>query len=101
MDRADAEMPELQALSKARQDLVVLGLSVDGQDAGRVLLFAQSLHVTYPIIAADQAALKQFSLRAYPTSILYDRTGAQVLVKEGRITRAEVESLIAAHGGNE
>jgi thiol-disulfide isomerase/thioredoxin len=95
-----AEMPELQALSKAHQDLVVLGLAVDGQDARRVLQFAQSLHVTYPIIAADQAALKQFALRAYPTSILYDRSGVQVLVKEGRITRAEVENAMAARAGN-
>ena len=91
-----AEMPELEALGKSHPDLVVLGLAVDGQDARRVMQFAQRLHVTYPIIAADKAALRQFTLRAYPTSILYDRSGTAVLTKEGRITRQEVEAIIGA-----
>ena len=88
------EMPELEALSRSHPDLIVLGLAVDGQDARRVMQFAERLRVTYPIIAADQAALRQFTLRAYPTSILYDRSGAAVLTKEGRITRQEVEAII-------
>lgn len=89
-----AEMPELDALGKARPDLVVLGLAVDVPDARRALQFAERLHVTYPIIAADAAALRQFRLRAYPTTFLYDRSGTQVLVREGRITREEIEAVI-------
>ena len=88
------EMPELEALSRSHPDLIVLGLAVDGQDARRVMQFAERLRVTYPIIAADQAALRQFTLRAYPTSMLYDRSGAVVLTKEGKITRQEVEAII-------
>ena len=88
------EMPELEALSRSHPDLIVLGLAVDGQDARRVMQFAERLRVTYPIIAADQAALRQFTLRAYPTSMLYDRSGAAVLTKEGKITRQEVEAII-------
>lgn len=92
-----AEMPELEALAKAHPDLVVLGLAVDGKDPRRALQFAERLHVTYPIIAGTDQALQQFKLRAYPTSILYDRAGNEVLVKEGRITRPELESVIVSH----
>ena len=92
-----AEMPELEALGRSHSDLVVLGLAVDGQDARRVMQFAERLRVTYPMIAADEAALRQFRLRAYPTSILYDRSGTAVLTKEGRITRQEVEAIIGGH----
>lgn len=91
------EMPELEVLGRSHRDLIVLGLAVDGQDARRVMQFAERLHVTYPMIAADEAALLQFRLRAYPTSILYDRSGTEVLKKEGRITRQEVEAIIGGH----
>jgi thiol-disulfide isomerase/thioredoxin len=88
------EMPELEALQKARSDLVVLGLAVDGQTPARVVQFAERLNVTYPIIAGSEALAKQFRPRGYPTSILFDGAGKQVLVKEGAVTRQEVENML-------
>jgi thioredoxin-related protein len=81
-------------LQKARSDLVVLGLAVDGQNPARVAQFAERLHVTYPIIAGSEALAKQFKPRGYPTSILFDGSGKQVLVKEGTVTRQEVENML-------
>jgi thiol-disulfide isomerase/thioredoxin len=92
-----AEMPELDALAKAHPDLVVLGLAVDGKDPRRALQFAERLHVSYPIVPGTDAALRQFKLRAYPTSFLYDPAGNQALLKEGRITRAEIEAAMQEH----
>lgn len=89
-----AEMPDLEALSKSRIDLVVLGLAVDGQSAGRVEQFAEKLQVTYPIIAGNAELAKQFKPKGYPTSILYDKTGKQVMVKEGPINRQEIETIL-------
>lgn len=90
-----AEMPELEALSRGRVDVVVLGLAADGVDASRVNQFAHRLGVSYPVIAGDDKALRQFRLRAFPTTVVYDPQGEQALVKEGRITRADIEGLIA------
>lgn len=59
-----AEMPELEASGRSHPDLIVLDLAVDGQDARQVMQFAKQLHVTYPVIAADEAALRQFKLHA-------------------------------------
>jgi thiol-disulfide isomerase/thioredoxin len=89
-----AEMPDLEALSKSRTDLVVLGVAVDGQNAGRVEQFAEKLHVTYPIIGGDPKLAQQFRPKGYPTSILYDKTGHQVMVKEGPIDRQAVENML-------
>jgi thiol-disulfide isomerase/thioredoxin len=89
-----AEMPELEALSKSRNDLVVLGLAVDGQNARRVTQFAQKLNISYPIIAGNEKLAQQFKPKGFPTSILYDASGKQVLVKEGPITRLEIENVL-------
>jgi thiol-disulfide isomerase/thioredoxin len=89
-----AEMPELEALGKSRNDLVVLGLAVDGQNARRVTQFAEKLNVTYPIIAGNAEMAQQFGPRGYPTTILYNTSGKQVLFKEGPITRQEIEDVL-------
>ena len=90
-----SEMPELESLSKAHSNLVVIGLAVDGRDPERIKQFAQKLHVSYPIIAGDVEMSKQFKPRGYPTSLLFDGSGQLVLVKQGAITQAEVESVLA------
>ncbi|KRB67847.1 TlpA family protein disulfide reductase [Noviherbaspirillum sp. Root189] len=89
-----AEMPELEALSKARRDLVVIGLAVDGQNPQRITQFSEKLHVTYPIVAGNIKLADQFKPRGYPTSYLYDGTGQQIFVKEGPVTREEIESVL-------
>jgi thiol-disulfide isomerase/thioredoxin len=89
-----AEMPDLETLSKSRSELVVLGLAIDGQNAGRVEHFAEKLHITYPIIPGNAKMALQFKPKGYPTSILYDTTGQQIMVKEGPIDRLEVENII-------
>ncbi|MDB5825576.1 MAG: TlpA family protein disulfide reductase [Herminiimonas sp.] len=93
-----AEMPELEALSGSRDDLVILGLAVDGQNAGRVAEFAKKLNVTYPIIAGSPELAQLFRPKGYPTSILYDPNGQQVLVKEGPIVRKEIEEILDRKG---
>ena len=88
-----AEMPELEALSKSHNDLVVLGLAVDGQSAARVSQFAEKLHITYPVIAGNADSARQFNTRGFPTSILFDPSGNQVFMKEGSTTRQEIEKV--------
>ena len=89
-----AEMPDLEALSKDNKDLLVIGVAVDGQTVSRVEQFAEKLHVTYPIVAGNSELVRRFKSRGYPTSILYDPTGHQVLTKEGPINRSEIANII-------
>lgn len=91
-----AEMPELDSLARARPDLVVIGLAADGAEARRVRSFASALKVSYPIVLGTPLDLAQFRARAFPTSILYGPDGAQLMFREGRITRAQVEAAMAS-----
>lgn len=91
------EIPELETLSKSRKDLVVLGLAVDGQNPRKVAQFIGKLTVTYPIIAGNQKQAKQFDIRSYPTSILYDPSGKQVLFHEGIGAKKDIESLLSGN----
>lgn len=87
------EMPELEALSHARADVVVLGLAAEGDSTERLRQFAQALHVTYPIIAGTAQLMKQFKVQAYPTTLLFNPDGQQVLTRMGPVTRAELDRL--------
>lgn len=88
------EMPELEALSHARDDIVVLGLAADGDSLARIRRYAQVLHVSYPIIAGDPQLLAQFKVKAYPTTLLFDPSGALVLTRLGQLTRGELETQL-------
>jgi thiol-disulfide isomerase/thioredoxin len=94
-----SEMPELESLSKARADLVVIGVAVDGQNAERIRQFADKLRISYPIVAGNAEAIRQFKPKGYPTSLLFDESGHLVYLKQGTVTRAEVESLLLRSAG--
>lgn len=85
------EMPELDALARARPDVVVLGLAADGENPARIGQFATALRVAYPIIAGNRALMADFKIRAYPTTMLYDPSGALVLTRLGQVTRRDLE----------
>ena len=89
-------MPELEALSKSRPDLVVLGIAADADKQPRVADYARALHVSYPIIAGDPALLASFNVRAYPTTMLWNPDRKLVLTKLGQVTRRELEGQLAA-----
>jgi thiol-disulfide isomerase/thioredoxin len=93
------EMPELQALARSRDDVVVLGLAADGDDVGRLRQFAQALRVSYPIIAGNDKLMKEFKVQAYPTTLLFNAQGKLVLTRLGQVTRADLDALLPARNG--
>ncbi len=93
------EMPELEALSHARSDVMVLGLAADGESVMRLRQFARALHVSYPIIAGNEQAIKEFKVQAYPTTLLFNPEGKLVLTRLGQLTRAELETHLPAVPG--
>lgn len=89
-----AEMPELEALSQSRKDLVILGLAGDGQNPGRLAEFIRKLKVTYPIIAGDEKLVQQWGSRVFPTTFVFDPSGNKILTQEGPVTRKNIEEAI-------
>lgn len=90
------EMPDLQALARARTDVVVLGLAADGDDAARLRQFADALRVSYPIIAGNDKMMKEFKVQAYPTTLLFNPQGQLVMTRLGQVTKAELEARLPA-----
>jgi thiol-disulfide isomerase/thioredoxin len=90
------EMPELEALSHARGDVAVIGLAADGDNVSRLRQFAKALRVTYPIIAGNDALMKEFKVQAYPTTLLFNPDGKLVMTRLGQVTRAELEAQLPA-----
>jgi thiol-disulfide isomerase/thioredoxin len=90
------EMPELEALSHARGDVAVIGLAADGNNVPRLRQFAKALRVTYPIVAGNDALMKEFKVQAYPTTLLYNPDGKLVMTRLGQVTRVELEARLTA-----
>ena len=88
------EMPELEALARARDDVVVLGLAADGEYVGRIGEFARALRVSYPIIAGNDQLMKHYKIKAYPTTLLFNAEGKLVLTRLGQITRADLDAQL-------
>lgn len=93
------EMPELQALARSRDDVVVLGLAADGDDVARLRQFAQALRVSYPIIAGNDKLMKEFKVQAYPTTMLFNAQGKLVMTRLGQVTRADLDAHLPARAG--
>jgi thiol-disulfide isomerase/thioredoxin len=93
------EMPELQALARARADVVVLGLAADGDDVARLRQFTDALRVSYPIIAGNDGMIKEFKVQAYPTTLLFNAQGQLVMTRLGQVTKAELEARLPAKDG--
>lgn len=90
------EMPDLDALARARTDVVVLGVAADGAAPARLRSVARKLQVGYPIIAASRAQVAGLHLKGYPTTLLYNPAGLLVATQVGPVTRGQLEARLRA-----
>jgi cytochrome c biogenesis protein CcmG, thiol:disulfide interchange protein DsbE len=101
-----AAIPEIQAIHEALEarGVTVLGVSVDGpRNFAKVRPFVKRLGIEYPVAIDQDGALQQkFQVRAMPTTVLVDTSGAIVHVAqgfrpgEGALLRARIEALLGA-----
>jgi len=82
-----AELPELEAVHRRYRDrgLTVIGVSEDGpRNFARVRPFAAKLGLTFSIVLDEDGRIQQlYQVRALPTTVLIDASGAIVTVREG------------------
>ena len=94
-----AAIPELVKLDQELRPrgLTVIGISTDGpNNFAKVRPLANRLGVRYPVaIDEDGVVADQYLIRAMPTTVLIDRTGAVVRVQQG-YRPGEGEALRAA-----
>ncbi|MFN0040122.1 MAG: TlpA family protein disulfide reductase [Burkholderiales bacterium] len=90
------EIPDLVALKDAHKNLQVLGVAIEFQDGKQVLQFAEGMFVNYPIILGTGKDVEQVgSVKGLPTTYVFNPAGKMVKRKLGKITRKQIEKLMA------
>ena len=93
------EMPDYVRLQNKYRDrgLVVIGVSLDTQDAAVTKKFVSDLAVNYLIVQADDDVTQAYKVEFMPTTYLVDRDGRTRHKKIGPIKDlAEYEKMIEA-----
>jgi thiol-disulfide isomerase/thioredoxin len=90
------EIPDLSALSEARNDLVVLGLAYEDTDIETFDEFLEEFKPSYPILLVDvYAPPEPFGApKALPTTIILNPEGYPVKTYVGPVTGEDIEAFI-------
>nr|WP_235272743.1 TlpA disulfide reductase family protein [Methylotenera versatilis] len=92
------EVPDLVALydSRKNNDVMLLGVSFDYQDAKEVADYVDDMLISYPIVLGDDDVIRQIgSAEVMPTTFIYNPRGVLVRTKRGLVTKAYLEDFIA------
>ncbi|MCC6917533.1 MAG: TlpA family protein disulfide reductase [Nitrosomonas sp.] len=90
------EIPDLSELSRERNDIVIIGIAMEYDDARDVLKFVDKMTIPYPVVLGDRASVAQLGdeISLLPSTYLYDPQGRPAARKIGLITRTEIENFI-------
>lgn len=92
------EIPDLSELSRERNDIAIIGIAMEYDDARDVMAFVEKMAIPYPIVLGDREAAVQLEddISMLPSTYLFDPDGKPAARKIGLITRAEIEAFIGA-----
>ena len=93
------EVPDLVALydSRKNQDLMILGVAFDYQDAQEVTDYVNDMLISYPIVLGDEEVQKQIGFSdVLPTSYIFNPRGELVKTKHGLVTKQYLDGLLKA-----
>lgn len=89
------EIPDLVAIKESRNDVQVLGIAMEFQDAKQVMQFVDGMFVNYPIILGDRKISDSIGqVDGLPTTFIYDPQGKLAERHVGKITRKQIERVI-------
>ena len=91
------QIPELNTLWEAhrdRDDLVVLGISIDVEGAEVVGPWIAEKKITYPILLGDEQLAQKYGAPGFPTLFVIRPDGSVNSMHVGLIERDELEGLI-------
>jgi thiol-disulfide isomerase/thioredoxin len=92
-----AEMPDLQALSDARDDcLTVVGIAVGSGGINEVGDFVRQHGLRYPMLIGNEQVAADYAVRTIPRSVLLDSSGNETGHWDGPIDRKAVRAAVHA-----
>lgn len=89
------EIPALAAFDRARDDVVVLGVSVDDLPPKALVAAAERLGIDYPVLH-DRSGFTagQWGVSAYPTTFVLDAARDVVTYRVGPVDEDRLEGLV-------
>lgn len=93
----EEELPDLKKLqTEKRQELSILGISVDDAGKKAVMPFVARFDLNFPVLLSDVNTARAYGVRALPTSWLIGPDGVVAKKYVGPLEFAEVENDILA-----
>jgi len=94
------EIPEIAAFRREHEAVVVIGVALigtlDAKEVAKTKQFAAKVGHDYPLVLATDAVEKQLgSVKALPTTRIYDPAGKVVYDRTGRVDRKLLEKLVS------
>ena len=91
-------IPDLVSLQdKYKNDLRVIGISLDSDTKSDVILFAKKFNINYPILYGDQQVTQDYGgIEAIPTTIVIDQNGEIVAKYVGLVNKETFAKQIEA-----
>ena len=91
------EIPDLVAIKDERKDVQVIGVAMEFEDAKQVTQFAAGMFVNYPIVLGDRKTAESIgNVEGLPTTFIYNPQGKLADRHVGKITRKQIDRIIAA-----
>lgn len=90
------EIPDLVSIQEEmREDVVVIGVSIDEGDPGAVRSFADEFGINYPVVIDDGTVTDSYGpMAGIPTTFLIDRSGRMQLRASGMLTREQLAPVL-------
>lgn len=89
------EIPDLAALFRERNDIMIIGIAMDYEDTHVVQAFVEELAIPYPVVMGSREIAAQLDeLSMLPSSYFFDPEGKPAARQIGIMTRTEIETFI-------
>lgn len=91
------EIPELMRMREqySRDDVVILGISLDFSQ-GMLEKYVEKTGFNYPIYKSTKDVGVAFDISAIPKTVIYDRSGVQVVNHDGYLHSKDLEKTLDA-----
>ena len=89
------EVPDLVAMAKKhKDDLVIVGLTLDTGTLSKVEPFCARNGVKYPVYRPAREIVMRFGFQSIPYNVFYDRQGKMILAGSGMIDGETIEHVL-------
>ena len=95
-----AEIPEFSAFAAQNPDVAVLGVVVPSGEGDQLANIVDQFPIRYPVLVADDAAVSDYGVSVYPTTVLVRADGTVASVKQGAMDRVELAERVKVAEGS-